>query len=269
MSEPTNQQQWRPSARWYGREVSTRILSGALFSLIILQFGAQFTGHTTPLHWLLHGDRMLVYLAVVAGLALLAFLGGGIGAVRERIVLRRLARQPGWSYDRRADGLDERWTHPPFHGRDTRVGPLAQGPVDGAWCRIFGYHYTTGSGDNSTRHRTRVITVELPGRLPIFSIGPESLRGAIVPGLAKLDVDTENETFNRRYRVLAGDPPFAHAVLTPRVIEALLRIEPLSWHIDGSDIVAAGSPGSAKAMEHRLQILHEIGANIPRFLYRS
>jgi hypothetical protein len=268
----SDQGQWRPTARWYGRAFLTRLVGAAFFGFIALQFGMQFLGHDrAPMDWLLHGNHLEIYLICFAAVfVLLLILTGPVLMVRERLRMRRLATARGWTYLKRADEWESRWRYDPFGaGTSRRVGPAVHGAIGSGRGSAFSYRYTTRSGDETTRHYAFVVTVSLPGPLPYLRVGPESLRGAVTPGLAAPDVDTENETFNRRFRVLAGDHAFAHAVLAPRVIEALLRVEPFTWQIDGSDLVAAGALPSLDAVQHRLEALHQIAEQIPRFLYHS
>ncbi|HVX47482.1 MAG TPA: DUF3137 domain-containing protein [Mycobacteriales bacterium] len=267
----SEQDQWRPNARWYGREFLTRLVGAAFFGIVALQFGSQFFGYDwTPMDWLMHGNRMEIYLICFAAVfVVLLILGGPVLMVQERLRMRRLAAARGWTYVKRADEWERRWQHAPFgEGTSRRVGPAVHGPIGSSAASAFSYRYTTRDGNESTRHHVFVVTMALPGPLPYLRVGPESLRGAVTPGLAAPDVDTENETFNRRYRVVAGDHAFAHAVLTPRVIEALLRIEPFTWQIDGTDLVAAGSLPKVDALQHKLEVLHEIADQIPGYLYR-
>lgn len=84
------------------------------------------------------------------------------------------------------------------------------------------------------------------------------------------DIDLENEAFNRRYRVRTFHPKYAHDLLVPRTIEALLSIEPFSWRIEGRDIVAWGPPSTdPEVVLARLDVLAAIAANIPQFVWED
>jgi hypothetical protein len=204
--------------------------------------------------------------AVFLGFFAVAAISAAIPS-RLRTATAILGNERGWRPSAEATALVRRWSIAPFGQGSSRKAEACMAGVAGRFhATTFKYRYTTGSGEDRKTHLHHVVAVELPGPLPMLRVGPESLLGAIAPGLTRLTSRVENEEFNRLWRVQAGEPSYAIAVLNPRAVEALLRAEPFAWHIEGNHLVAAGEPRPAAELAARLDALVAIAENLPGHL---
>lgn len=256
-------QQWSPTAGWHAR----RVLSSLTTLVVIAWAGLIFTGNGDVLTDLMSGGVLpvAIVLIVVFGAAF-----GGVKGVRRRRAMQRVAAQRGWEYRRSYPGMESRWNEKPFGtGRRRRSRDVLLGEVDGVRGVAFTYSYTTGSGKERHTYHLSVVSVAMPWSLPRIDVMPESLVGSIAPGLRGGDVDIENETFNRYYRVRAEDRRYAVAILHPRAVETLLQIEPFTWRIDGSDLVAWSSVVDVETLCRRLEVLAGMIETVPRFVVQD
>lgn len=261
---------WRPSGRWWVGRVVRAIVSIAFAALVL----AMMTGVVDPdrIPSLL-GRLNEHHIGPLPG-AFALFLGFFAVVAISALVPRRLRKaqsilgaERGWQPSTEAADLVRRWTMAPFgQGSGRRARDCMAGSVGGFHALTFKYRYTTGSGEDRKTHLEYVVAVELPTALPMLRVGPESLLGAIAPGLTPLTSRVENEEFNRLWRVQSGEPAYAVAVLNPRAVEALLRVEPFAWHIEGNHLVAAGSPRPAAELSARLEALVAVADNVPSHL---
>jgi hypothetical protein len=261
---------WRPTGRWWTRRVLSAIFTTAFAGLVL----AMITGvvdqdripallsrldehHIGPLP-----GAFAVFLGLFAVVAISAAIPRKL---RRATTILGTAR--GWRPSTEAAALVTQWSIAPFgRGSDRKTQDCMSGGIGRFHAMTFTYRYTTGSGEDRKTHLEYVVAVELPGRLPNLRVGPESLLGAIAPGLTRMTSRVENEEFNRLWRVQAGQPAYAVAVLNPRAVEALLQVEPFAWHIEGNHLVAAGTPRPAAELAARLDALVAIAANLPGHL---
>lgn len=191
--------------------------------------------------------------------------------------LRGFAASKGWQFWAEDDGLANRWGGEPFgRGEDRRVRHVLSGTDHGRPVVAFDYSYVTESTDSKghttrTTHRYAVAVVGLPTFLPTLQVVPEGLlrRAAGALGLGS-DIDLESEDFNRRFTVTARDPKFASDVLTPRTMEALLRVPARAWRIEGSEVLC-WDDGSCQPVDvlARLALLRGIVEGIPSFVWHD
>jgi hypothetical protein len=71
---------------------------------------------------------------------------------------------------------------------------------------------------------SRMAWTRIPGGALRVAFIREDFSQKVAKLLGGEDVDVESHEFNQRWRVRADDPRDAHALLNPRVIEALLQI---------------------------------------------
>lgn len=163
-------------------------------------------------------------------------------ARRLRLVFRpgRQGRPRGMPYDRfrlfsagHSQGLT-----------NLMMGPVQVGPFRGQV--IAGdYHYTTGSGKNSTTHNLSFALVQLPfPGLPDMTIRQETFADRIKAAIGFDDIDFESEEFSRRFHVTCTDKKFAYDIITPRMMDYLLskaHVPRLDMN-GGVMLIAGGSP---------------------------
>lgn len=198
-----------------------------------------------------------------------------LGRVRMR---RRLHRYPkfaaryGMEYRPVAERAVRARSGPPFDhpGSSTGFGALT-GRMGTLPFQSFEYRYTIEGAEFRFDRYVRVALIRLPAALPPIRLGPESRFGQLFPGLTPLDVDIENDAFNRAYRVSAptdtASRRFAVALLNPRGVQSLLRVTPFAWRIGGNEVVCWWPVcGPAETMS-RIDAMCGLIAAIPPFVW--
>lgn len=184
----------------------------------------------------------------------------------------KFAQHHGLDYQPVADHAVRGRSGPPFDhpGDPTGFGALT-GRIGNIPFQSFEYCYTIEGAEFQIDRYVRVALIRLPAALPPIRLGPESRFGQLFPGLAPLDVDIENDTFNRAYRVSAPTDTlsrrFAVALLNPRGVESLLRVEPFAWRIRGSEVVAWWPVSAPAETMARVDALCGLVGSIPQFLW--
>lgn len=233
----------------------------------------------------------LVYVVVVllgdfAGWIMLA---GGIIAVgalawtaydlmrsrRMHDEYREFAQLHGWTYMAKTHQFNQRFSGFPFgQGASRRQEAFLQGMYNGQECATFVHVFDPViRGDaRAPRQAYQVTLAELPVALPRLDIVPENLPSAIAKALGGGDVDVESHEFNQRWRVITNNPRYAHAVLDPRMIERLLKVDVhgLGIRIDGGAVYvwSAGRQGAA-SLARRLGVVSGIARHIPDHVVRE
>jgi hypothetical protein len=217
---------------------------------------------------------ILAVLVVVAGLVM--------GAVADR---RRRERLLVWSAERRWqwEGSDPRLVDflpgEPFgRGHSRSVRNVVHGFWDGRQAVGFDYVYkvTSGSGRNrrTRTYRHGVVALHLPAVLPRVHVGPEGVFHKIAQSFGADDIDVESHEFNRRYRVEATDRRAAFAILHPRLVETLTRVEPVEWRTDLSvhgPVIVTWWSGALEPVDltQRLILLDTIVDSVPDYVWRD
>lgn len=192
---------------------------------------------------------------------------------REQLAL--FAMSKGWTFEPvDARGLAERWSDAPFgQGHSRKASNVFTGTIGGRPMIAFDYRYkiTTSNGkSSSTRtYHFGVSVIGLPAYLPRLDVLPENVLTRFGNALGLDDVELESEDFNRAFRV-GGAPKFAHDVLTPRVMELLLRGGCPSLRITGTEIMGwddeRSDPGELIA---RVETLSQLVAAVPSFVWKD
>lgn len=101
---------------------------------------------------------------------------------------------------------------------------------DGNDYYTFDYYLTIGQGRDRQTESFGVILARVPFdfTMPV-QITPETLFSRLGERLGEGHIDFESVDFNRRYRTICDDKKFAFDIVTPQLIEHLLRIEPMTW----------------------------------------
>ena len=211
-------------------------------------------------------------LGVLPFLLVPLVIGGGWWFNRKRVeAAKRWAETIGWTWVGVDNSLAHRWNGQPFGiGDSRRASEVMTGPFGPYRGTAFAYRYTTGSGKERTTHVFGVTTLSLPTFLPTLEVTPENLGTRIARAFGGQDIQFESEDFNKRWRVAARDPKFAHDVLHPRVLERLVRGDTagMSVRIEGTDIVCwtVGRP-DLDLLGTRLGVLRSIVDAVPRYVW--
>lgn len=216
--------------------------------------------------------------------AIVAFAIVGIAAYvgwkreqERRTTLFQFALSRGWRYDVIDPlGLPDRWPGSPFGlGEKRQASNVIRGSLDGRELLAFDYRYVTSSTDadgdrHETTHRFHVCVMRMPGWLPPLSVTPESVLSRLGQALGADDIELESEDFNRRYRVSAPDAKFACDVLTPRMMELLLRLPPARWRTVGNDLLCwAQGRASTGDIVVRTAGMSEVIGLVPAFVWKD
>jgi hypothetical protein len=234
--------------------------AGALGVVALLVRGAVGTGR---------GSGLLVALPFVL---VPAAIGLGWWFTSKRIAAAKAwAAGIGWTWVGADPSLASRWRGHPFGiGDGRRVSEVMTGPFGPYRCTLFTYRYTSGSGKERQTHVYSVLTFGLPAFLPTLELTPENLGTRIVRAFGAQDLQFESEDFNRRWRVEARDPKFAHDVLHPRVLERLVRGDAagMSLRVEGTDILCwtVGTP-DLDLVATRLGVMRSLVDAVPRFVW--
>ncbi|WP_084104570.1 hypothetical protein [Demequina sp. NBRC 110056] len=213
-------------------------------------------------------------VAIATGMAWA--IADGVRAARQRDAYATFAAEHGWDYLASSHEYGGRFRAYPFaEGIQRRQESVVRGDFSGVRCASFTHVYEESSNrDGEVRIPVahQVTLAELPVALPRLDIVPETLGAQVAKRLGGRDVDVESHEFNARWRVIADDARYAHAVLDPRMIERLLS--PDAWgaaiRIEGG-AVYTWTPGrqGVDALAKSLGLVAGIARRIPPHVLRE
>lgn len=195
-------------------------------------------------------------------------------AERRRVAaIAAYCKELGWRFSA-TDPYDllERWQGPPFDtGRRRRVGNVIIAELGGRVTVACEYAYESRYGERDETLYYSVVALRMPCALPPLHVGPEDAFdriGTAVLGME--DIDLESEDFNRRFRVRCPNPKFAHDVLTPRTMQALLSLGYVEFRFAGADALC-WKPGRLDPSHVLAQArtLQRVLAGVPSFVWRE
>ncbi len=177
----------------------------------------------------------------------------------------------GWTWVGVDPSLVDRWRGQPFGvGDGRRASEVMTGPFGPYQCVLFTYRFTSGSGKERSTQTFTVLSLALPTFLPTLELTPENVGTRIIRAFGAQDLQFESDDFNRRWRVEARDPKFAHDVLHPRMLERLVRADAagISLRVEGTDILCwtAGTPDLDRVAT-RLGVMRAVVDGVPRFVW--
>lgn len=180
---------------------------------------------------------MLVVVVVVAGLV--AGLIYAHKLEQKRLAaLRAFAHSMGWSFDMRRDkSHDDEYAHFATFRRgqnryafNTMMGQLT---IDGRTFRAkageFHYEVTRSDGKTTTtsHYNFSYLILETPfPSIPDMYVRREGFFDKIAGALGFEDIDFESAEFSRRFHVSGRDKRFVYDVVTPAMMEFLMRSLP-------------------------------------------
>lgn len=159
---------------------------------------------------------------LLIGTPLLAFVPSGVIVKAKRASwMRSWAAAQGFTYVDRPSWPIPDWNFPPFsttRARRRRIRDGVTGTVDGRPAHMFHYTWWNNNRIQFSSHYRNVFVLDLPTALPRLTLG------------VNIDTTTgdrvafESADFDRDFHVYSTDQAFAHAVFTPRTIDALLEL---------------------------------------------
>jgi hypothetical protein len=217
---------------------------------------------------------LIVLFAVLLGGGLFYF--NYVRAKKRRELFAGFAAQQGWSFLPSNDGLAGQWSGEPFQtGDHRRVKNALSGAFNGHQMVAFDYSYQTHTTDSHGRRTTHthhfgVVVLQLPGALPQLQVTHEGLLGGMANAIGFRDLQFESEQFNRAFRVKADDERYAHAVVTPRMMELLLARGEIGWRIAGNSLIGwdNGDHNPTEVM-NRLALLQQVLEQVPPYVWRD
>jgi hypothetical protein len=214
-------------------------------------------------------DGLFPALMVLAFVAVTA--GGWWLQSRRQKALQAWVAGIGWTWVGADPALVTRWQGQPFGvGTARRATDAVLGTFGPYRALSFTYGWTTGSGKNRARHTAHVVALALPTYLPRLQLTADGLGAKIATALGGQDIEFESDDFNRRWRVEANDPKFAHDVLHPRLLERLAAPQTphVGIRIEGTDILAwASGPTDTDRLAPVLGTLRAVVDATPRFVW--
>ncbi|MFE6858024.1 hypothetical protein [Nocardia sp. NPDC057668] len=183
---------------------------------------------------------------IVVGFVGLMMLAAARSARAERERVDRLyhwAAAAGWRVYHRSDAP---WTDRLPGGHRHGIDISLVGRLGGHWVTVAEYSYQTfhtrSSGDSTvtdtTTHRYVVTVVHLDRQYPPLEVraqGMWSLLGRALFGDRK--TATGNPLFDCTFRIDAGDPAYAKAMVGPHLIEAHVAGAVPLWSLAGTDLL--------------------------------
>ncbi len=169
-----------------------------------------------------------LFIVVAVSLLVLGAVAYVIVDKRRKEALKAYAATRGYDYAAKDRELADRFHTRPFGEGTRRVAyDVVWGERDGLRFTTFRYVFETPRTKHDGQHTHDTHTwqatfIPLPVALPPLAFSPDSAALRALSNLGLRDVDVESHDFNKRWRVLAGDTPYAHAVLAPTVIEQML-----------------------------------------------
>jgi hypothetical protein len=189
------------------------------------------SGNSAALADLLAGGLFFLLCAVIVGLFVWLAVHQYKKTKRRLAAVQAFVVAHGFAY---LPANAERVTYfrsPPFGtGLNRRASHVVYGTVGSTPFETFAYQYETRHTDSkghtrTQRHPFQVTWIPLTTAIPTMRLTADNALLRFGKKLGARDLDTESHDFNERWKVWCEDERVGHAVLTPRMIELLLRPE--------------------------------------------
>ncbi len=240
---------------------------------------------------------LVLFFAVFALVIVLGILGF-LAERRRREGLAALARRLGFSFDALKRSGAPGWGGPfelfrraHQYGTKNHLAGMWRGLVAretglqpeadriAVATEVFEYTYYTEStdskGSTSRHYHTRtVLALELPEVFPGITIKPDSAFREFFEFIGGGDIDFESNEFNKRFYVWADDRKFAYDVVTPQMMEFLLRtragVRDLALQIVGHRAIFFRERKlGADGVRHLLQFAADFHAQVPDYVKKD
>jgi len=213
---------------------------------------------------LLLGMMFAVFAALVA-LVVVAIVNSAKRAAERRQGLAGLAHAREWEYRPSDPALVDRFTGAPFgRGRARQATNVLIGRFDGRPFTAFDYHYTTGTGEDSSRHSHSVLALNLGVPAPDLAVGPTSTVRRWVDSLTGRDIEIGDPAFDAAYTIHSPAPEFTADVLLSDVREVMRHHPALSWRITGDSLLVIRSGEHTPAeIDAKLHVMDALLDRIP------
>ncbi|MBN2176595.1 MAG: hypothetical protein JW722_02950 [Demequinaceae bacterium] len=215
--------------------------------------------------------------AIIGGLLLLAggyWMWDAFAQERHHNAMAKFARVNKWEFSFETPQYRRVFRSYPFdRGMNQRDVACISGTYNGRRCSSFTHEYEIGAGDEKKRtDRWQITLVELDYPLKTVDILPDDTLAKLVKSIGGQDIDFESSDFNKKWRVVARDPKFAHDIVHPRMMERLLRsdAEGMAIRVEGPAVISWRWQRRGPAdLARRLGVLTSIAKLIPEFVLRE
>jgi len=100
---------------------------------------------------------------------------------------------------------------------------VISGVFQGLRCVHFMHTFAERSEDGDVRQEFQITAVELGADHPTVDVLPDDVLAKAAKLVGGMDVDFESAEFNRRWRVKGSDARYVHDMITPRVMDRLVK----------------------------------------------
>jgi hypothetical protein len=176
----------------------------------------------------------LIIIAIVAAVSVVIAIGSARMARERRMELARWAGSRGWHFDPETYRLSAEYAQFDVfsRGHSQRSYNTIRGEVSiggrafQVRCGDYSYKVTRRHGKGSSTHTYEFsyLLLRLPfDGVPNLEVRREGLFDKFAQAIGFEDIDFESEEFSRAYCVKSSSKKFAFDVVTPRMMEFLLR----------------------------------------------
>jgi hypothetical protein len=192
-------------------------------------------------------------------------------AARRNRALAALAAELGWEFSEHAPfDIPGRFGHLDAINRSGKASNVLRGEHHGRRATAFDYAYATSSSQGGSLHTSSALVVTLDCRFPHLLIRPEDLLDKAAGAAGREDIDFESREFSSKYCVQSSDHKFAYGVITPQMMEALLRDEGWSIELGGSEaIIHTGEVWKPAEFRSAIAVLEGFLDLIPGYVWKD
>ncbi len=192
--------------------------------------------------------------------------------------LRRVASELGLNYQEHDSyNIANRYRYltPLKRGQGERYAfNVLQGNYRNYGVLIFDYHYATyhhtKRGTKTSHHYFSAAILYLSKNFPELIMEPEGLFDKLKQGLGWEDIDLDNITFSKEYMVKCQSKKFAYDIFTPRMMELVLHVGPLSMEIERDTMLIHFSERlTPQFIQAQLDILAALRDLFPAYLFEE
>jgi hypothetical protein len=204
-------------------------------------------------------------LAAFVTLLVTAIVVGSRRAAARRAGLAAFAHAREWEYRATDPSLADRFRGAPFgRGRSHTAENVLIGRYDGRPFTAFDYQFTTGSGDDATRHAYAVVALHLGVPAPDLAVGPTTTLRRWVDALTGRDIEIGDPAFDAAFTIHSPAPDFAADLLLSDVREVMRQNPSLAWRITGDSLLMIRPGAHAPAeIDARLAVMSALLDRVP------
>ncbi len=222
---------------------------------------------------------LVLFPDVPSAVKVLSVLGvlaiGGLAAAILRYALTRdyarltlFAALRGWTFTLHDADLDKRFDVFPMNaGLGGRVINVMRGSH--RFYEAATFTYLTAMPAPQVY---QVTLIELGAHVPTFQLLPEDAIAAAAKLAGGQDILVGDADFDKRWRIIARDPDYVRAVLTPQLRERLDKrdVHGMPIVVDGGAVLTwKAGPEAVRRLSFRLEVLVAVAEAIPESVWKA